>query len=115
MFGDGTTRRDYTYVDDLVDGIVRAIDRCTSHHLYNLGHSEPIALRDMIETIARALGKPAKIELLPEQPGDVRQTYAAIDRARLELGYQPITTFEEGIRRYVEWYRSRGDDSGQRA
>jgi UDP-glucuronate 4-epimerase len=115
MFGDGTTRRDYTYVNDLVDGIIRAIDRCTSHHLYNLGHSEPIALRDMIETIARALGKPAKIELLPEQPGDVRQTFAAIDRARLELGYQPITTFEEGIRRYVEWYRSRGDDSGQRA
>ena len=59
MFGDGTTRRDYTYVDDIVDGIVRAIERCTGHHLYNLGHSEPIALRDMIETIARALGKPA--------------------------------------------------------
>jgi UDP-glucuronate 4-epimerase len=108
MFGDGTTRRDYTYVGDLVDGIVRAIERCSSHHLYNLGHSQPIALREMIETIARALGKPAKIESLPPQPGDVRQTYAAIDRARLELGYEPSTQFEEGIKRYIAWYRARG-------
>jgi UDP-glucuronate 4-epimerase len=106
MFGDGTSRRDYTYVADLVDGIVRAIEHCSSHHLYNLGHSEPIALRDMIDTIAQALGKPAKIEVLPPQPGDVKQTYAAIDRARLELGYEPTTPFAEGIRRYVEWYRS---------
>ena len=59
MFGDGTTRRDYTYVDDIVDGIVRAIDRCSAHHLYNLGHSQPVALRDLIEQIARAVGKQA--------------------------------------------------------
>jgi UDP-glucuronate 4-epimerase len=108
MFGDGTTRRDYTYVLDIVDGIVRAIERCTGHHLYNLGHSEPIALRDMIETIGVALGKPALIEDLPEQPGDVRQTYAAIDRARSELGYEPTTPFDEGIKRYIAWYRGRG-------
>ncbi len=63
----------------------------------------------MIETIARALGKPAVIEALPEQPGDVRQTFAAIDRARRELGYEPRTPFDEGIRRYIAWYRSRGD------
>jgi UDP-glucuronate 4-epimerase len=108
MFGDGTTRRDYTYVGDIVDGIVRAIGRSTGHHLYNLGHSEPIALSDVIATIARALGKPAIIKVLPEQPGDVRQTYAAIDLARLELGYAPATPFDEGIRRYVAWYRARG-------
>ncbi len=107
MFGDGTTKRDYTYVDDLVDGIVRAIERCDGHHLYNLGHSNPIALWDMIETIGQALGKPAVIEALPDQPGDVRQTCAAIDRARRELGYDPVTPFEEGIRRYIAWYRSR--------
>ncbi len=95
-------------MDDIVDGIVRAIDRCTGHHLYNLGHSEPIALADMIATIARALGKPAVIEALPEQPGDVRQTYAAIDLARRELGYAPTTPFAEGIRRYIAWYRSHG-------
>jgi UDP-glucuronate 4-epimerase len=106
MFGDGTSRRDYTYVDDIVDGVVRAIDRCASHHLYNLGHSEPIALKDMIETIALALGKRAVIETLPEQPGDVHQTYASIERAQKELGYAPKTAFADGIRRYVAWYRS---------
>ncbi len=106
MFGDGGTRRDYTYVGDLVDGIIRAIDRCSRHHLYNLGHSEPIALRDMIATIGKALDKPVVIHSLPEQPGDVRQTFAAIDRARDELGYAPTTSFGEGIRHYVEWYRT---------
>jgi len=106
MFGDGTTRRDYTYVDDIVDGVVRAIQRCTSHHLYNLGNAEPVALRNMIDAIAQALGKPAVIQSLPEQPGDVRQTFAAIDRATAELGYQPNTPFREGLGRYVAWYRS---------
>jgi UDP-glucuronate 4-epimerase len=106
MFGDGTTRRDYTYVDDIVDGICRAIERCTGDHLYNLGNSEPIELKQMIATIALALGKPAIIATLPEQPGDVKQTFAAIDRARNELGYAPSTPFAEGIRRYIEWYRS---------
>ena len=105
MFGDGTTRRDYTYVDDIVDGICRAIERCTGHHLYNLGHSEPIELKHMIDTIALALGKRATIQRLPEQAGDVKQTFAAIDRAKRELGYAPSTPFGEGIRRYVEWYR----------
>ena len=81
MFGDGTTRRDYTFVSDIVDGIVRAIDRCTSHHLYNLGNSDPIALKDLIHAIASALGKTPIIHQLPEQPGDVRQTYADISRA----------------------------------
>jgi UDP-glucuronate 4-epimerase len=105
MFGDGTTRRDYTYVLDIVDGIIRAGDRCSGHHLYNLGHSEPVALREMIDAIARALGKPALIDALPEQSGDVKQTYASIDRARAELGYEPATPFEEGIGRFIAWYR----------
>jgi len=109
MFGDGTSQRDYTFVDDIVDGIVRAISRCASHHLYNLGNSAPIALSEMIESIAEALEKPAVIEALPEQKGDVRQTYAAIDRARDELGYLPPTPFREGLRRYIAWYRSGQD------
>jgi UDP-glucuronate 4-epimerase len=107
MFGDGTSRRDYTYVADIVDGIVQAIGTCSSHHLYNLGHSEPIALREMIEAIALALGKPATIDPQPEQSGDVRQTFADLDRASRELGYRPATPFREGLRRYIEWYRSR--------
>jgi UDP-glucuronate 4-epimerase len=107
MFGDGTTRRDYTYVDDIVDGIVRAVQRCSACHLYNLGHSHPIALREMINAISRQLGKPALIEVLPEQPGDVRQTFADVERASLELGYSPRTPFEEGLARYIDWYRAR--------
>jgi len=106
MFGDGTSLRDYTYVDDIVDGVVRALERCTRHHLYNLGNSQPVALREMIDVIAQALGRPAVIQSLPEQLGDVRQTFAAIDHARDELGYQPKTPFHAGVRRYVAWYRS---------
>jgi UDP-glucuronate 4-epimerase len=105
MFGDGTSRRDYTYVGDLIDGVVSAIEHCRDHHLYNLGHSQPIALREMIDAIAQALGKPVKIHALPEQPGDVRQTFASIDRARHELGYQPKTPFRQGISEYISWYR----------
>lgn len=106
MFGDGTTRRDYTYVDDIVDGVVRAIDRCTTHHLYNLGNSSPISLRAMIAAIGKALGKTPLIDPRPEQPGDVRQTYADIHRAEAELGYAPRLPFAEGIARYVDWYRA---------
>jgi UDP-glucuronate 4-epimerase len=105
MFGDGTTRRDYTFIDDIVDGVVRAVDRCASHHLYNLGNSDPVALRDMIEAIGEALGKTPHIQHLPEQPGDVRQTFADVSRASAELGYRPRTPFREGLKRFVDWYR----------
>jgi UDP-glucuronate 4-epimerase len=107
MFGDGSTRRDYTYVADIVEGVIAAIERCTGHHLYNLGHSEPISLTEMIDAIARVLGKPATIERLPEQPGDVRLTCASIEHAANELGYLPTTPFEEGLKRYIAWYRGR--------
>jgi UDP-glucuronate 4-epimerase len=108
MFGDGTTRRDYTYVGDVVDGVVRAIDRCRDHHLYNLGNSDPVELRAMIDAIGEALGKTPEVKRLPEQPGDVRQTYADVSRARAELGYSPTTPFREGLKRFVEWYRAEG-------
>jgi UDP-glucuronate 4-epimerase len=106
MFGDGSTRRDYTYVGDIVDGIVRAIDRCASHHLYNLGHSDPVELGAMITALGDALGKAPRIRRLPEQPGDVRQTFADITRARTELGYEPTTSLRDGLRRFVDWFRS---------
>jgi UDP-glucuronate 4-epimerase len=105
MFGDGRTRRDYTFVEDVVDGVVRAIDRCTDHHLYNLGNAHPIELRAMIEALGRALGRTPVIERLPEQPGDVRQTFADVERAARELGYQPRTPFREGLDRFVAWFR----------
>ncbi|MEW4566551.1 GDP-mannose 4,6-dehydratase [Tautonia sp. JC769] len=107
MFGDGTTRRDYTYVGDIVDGVVRAAERCKGYHIYNLGHSEPIELREMIAVLGRALGKEPVIDRQPEQPGDVRQTFADISRARGELGYDPSTPFEVGLDRFVSWFRSR--------
>jgi len=108
MFGDGSTRRDYTYVSDIVDGIVRAIERCTAHHLYNLGNSTPVELGMMIKAIGSALGKTPIIHHLPEQAGDVRQTHADITRARTELGYSPGTPFTEGLASYIDWYRSHG-------
>lgn len=107
MFGDGSTRRDYTYVGDIVDGIVRAIERCRAHHLYNLGHSDPISLSEMIAVIGEALGKTPRIDRQPEQPGDVRQTFADISRAHSELEYTPSTEFREGVSRYVAWLRAR--------
>lgn len=106
VFGDGTSRRDYTFVDDVVDGIVRAVDRCSSHRLYNLGNSEPVELRAMIAAVGEALGKTPLIQRLPEQPGDVRQTWADVSRARDELGYSPGTRFPDGLRRFVAWYRT---------
>jgi UDP-glucuronate 4-epimerase len=108
MFGDGSTRRDYTYVGDIVEGIVRAVDRCRAHHLYNLGNSSPVTLREMIAALGRALGKEPRVERLPEQPGDVRQTYADVSRAAAELGYQPSTTFPEGLARYAAWLHGEG-------
>jgi UDP-glucuronate 4-epimerase len=105
MFGDGTTRRDYTYVGDLADGIVRALHHCRGYDLYNLGHSDPVALTDLIAALGRALGRTPLIERLPEQPGDVRQTFASIDRARDDLGYEPRTGLDEGLARFVDWLR----------
>lgn len=106
MFGDGQTRRDYTFVDDVVDGVVRAVDRCAGLHIYNLGNSSPVTLREMIEAIGEALGKTPRVERLPEQPGDVRQTFADVSKAEAELGYHPSTPFREGLARYVAWRRT---------
>ena len=106
MFGDGSTRRDYTFVADIVEGIVRAVDRCHGHHLYNLGNSDPVELRRLIAAIGAALGKEPIIERMPEQPGDVHLTYADIGRAAAELGYAPRTPLVEGLARYVAWYRA---------
>src|SRR4051812_8896994 len=106
MFGDGSTRRDYTYGGDIVQGIVPAIERCTGHHLYNLGNSSPVALGEMIAALGDALGKEPVVEQLPPQPGDVRQTYADTTLAEAELSYAPTTPLREGLGRFVAWFRS---------
>lgn len=105
VFGDGTMMRDYTYVSDTVDGVVRAMDRCKGFRIYNLGNSYPVSLSDLIVAIEKSLGKKAKINRLPNQLGDVVQTYADIDRAREELGYAPSTVLDDGLAAFVRWYR----------
>jgi len=105
MYGDGSSRRDYTYIDDLIEGILGAIDRHKGFEVYNLGESQTTALKELIELIEESLGKRANIETLEPQPGDVSVTYADISKARLMLGYQPKVDMKEGIRRFVEWYK----------
>jgi len=107
MFGDGTTRRDYTYIDDIIDGLMAAVERPFAYEIFNLGESETTELRRLIELIGEALGKEPVIEPHPEQPGDVPLTYADIGHARDLLDYRPLVKVEEGIPRYVDWYRAR--------
>ncbi len=111
MFGDGTSKRDYTYITDIVDGMERALDIEEGYHIYNLGESQTTSLKTLIQLIETALGKKAIIQSLPQQPGDVNITYADISRARRELGYHPRTSMEEGIQRFVAWYRTLKKDS----
>ncbi len=108
VFGDGTSRRDYTYIADIIDGIIAAIDRCGGYNVYNLGHSEPAELMHLIRCIESALGKRANLDYQPPQPGDVPITYADVSRAKRDLGFDPTTPIEEGIERYVKWCREAG-------
>src|SRR5438477_7347579 len=109
QFGDGTTRRDYTYIDDIIDGTVVALKyEGPMFDVFNLGESQTIQLKDLIAAIETALGKKAKINRLPEQPGDMPLTCADISKARKLLGYNPKTKFSDGLPRFVDWFlRSR--------
>lgn len=106
VFGDGSTRRDYTYVDDIIAGIRAAIELDVPYEVINLGNNQTVTLLDMIHTIEDALGRKAAIEWLAEQPGDVQQTWASIDKARTLLGYDPHTPFAEGVKHFVSWLRA---------
>jgi UDP-glucuronate 4-epimerase len=106
MFGDGSTRRDYTYIDDILDGLVRTIDTPFQYEIFNLGESHTTSLRELIDLIAKHVGKPALINQQALQPGDVDITYANIEKAKALLGYNPAFSMDEGIRRSVEWYRN---------
>jgi UDP-glucuronate 4-epimerase len=107
FFGDGTTRRDYTYIDDIVDGTVRALDRARSYAIYNLGESRTISLAELLAAIGRQCGVEPILERRPLQPGDVLVTYADVSKARAELGYEPRTTLEDGLTRFLAWLRGR--------
>jgi UDP-glucuronate 4-epimerase len=107
VFGDGTTRRDYTFVEDIIAGVRAAMDYDASlYEIINLGESRTVELRELIGLLEKELGRDAIIDRQPPQPGDVPQTFADISKARRLLGYDPRTPFEEGIRRFVEWFRT---------
>ncbi len=123
VFNYGRMKRDFTYIDDIVEGMVRLLDQlpepdpgwdgerpdpgrsCAPYRLYNIGNNKPVELLHFIEVLERALGREAEKELLPLQPGDMVETYADIDDLAQEVGFRPETTIEEGIGRFVEWYR----------
>ncbi len=107
VFGDGTTRRDYTYVDDIISGVRSAIDFDGSNYeVFNLGESRTVELRELISLLEKQLEMPATIDRQPSQPGDVPQTYADITKARKLLNYNPQTQIEAGIERFVSWFRN---------
>ena len=108
LFGDGTSRRDYTYIDDIIDGVMGAVQNLGGYAIFNLGESQTVPLRQLVSLLEQALGKKAVIEELPEQPGDMPITYADISKARRLLGYDPQVGIEEGVERFVRWFRDRG-------
>ena len=105
VFGDGSTRRDYTYIDDIVQGLLGCVDTPLRYEILNLGESRTTTLAELVEMVARHAGRPAVIDRRPVQPGDVEITYADISRARRLVGYAPRFEMDEGIRRFVAWYR----------
>lgn len=109
LYGDGSSRRDYTFIDDIVSGVVAAIERIAParYEIYNLGGTHTISLRELVGVIERVVGKPAVIDWQPDQPGDVPITFANIDRARAALGYAPTTNVETGVARQYAWLTSR--------
>lgn len=106
FFGDGSSGRDYTYIDDAVSGLLAALSYDTRFEIFNIGNSRPVKLIELVSTLEAALGKPAVLERRPDQPGDVPLTFADISKAGRLLGYQPRTSFEDGIRKFVEWMRA---------
>ena len=124
VFNEGRMRRDFTYIDDIVEGVVRVVDRVATpnpawsgdapdpgtsaapYRLYNIGNNNPVELLRLIELLEQALGRAAQKRMLPMQPGDVPATYADVDDLMRDVGFRPATSIEEGVRRFVAWYRS---------
>jgi UDP-glucuronate 4-epimerase len=110
LYGDGSTSRDYTWIDDILDGVVAAIDQQSkegrsAYRIYNLGGSRPTSLKGLVDRISSALGKTPVIDWKPEQPGDMKHTLADIELAQTELGYSPKVSIDAGIPRFVAWWR----------
>ena len=118
VFNHGRMQRDFTYIDDIVAGVIACLDRppaddgaakpggsSAPHAIYNIGNNQPVELTRVIGIIEQACGRKAEIEMLPMQPGDVPRTYADIDAIARDMGYAPTTSVEEGFPRFVDWYR----------
>jgi UDP-glucuronate 4-epimerase len=105
VFGDGSMMRDFTYIDDIIDGTIAAIKKCKGYEIYNLGESRPVRLDKLVEEIEKSLGRKAVIEFKPVPPGDVERTYADIDKATKRLGYKPRIDISTGLQMFVEWFR----------
>ena len=108
VFNEGRMKRDFTYIDDIVAGTLAAIDRRPERaetRLFNLGNNRPVALLDFIAVIERTTGRPARIVHAPMRRADVAETFADIDESAAVLGYHPVTRIEDGIARFVEWFR----------
>ena len=106
FYGDGGSRRDYTYIEDIVDGVEAALSAPLSFEIINLGGAHPVTLADLMRALESATGKTAILDRQPDQPGDVPATYAAVEKAQRLLGFRAQVPLEEGLRRSVEWYRS---------
>lgn len=111
MFGDGSALRDYTYIADIMDGVLKSIDTPLDYEIFNLGESHTTSLRELIDLLGELLGKPVKIESSPFPPSDMQTTYADITKARDLLGYAPSTSMREGLERFISWYRTTGHPS----
>jgi UDP-glucuronate 4-epimerase len=112
VFGDGSMRRDYTYVSDIVNGVLAALDRCRGYHIYNLGNANPVSLRDLIAALEQALGRKALVRQLPSQPGDVERTFADISAAQRDLDYRVGTPLAAGLSHFVTWLRNESTEDG---
>lgn len=110
LYGDGTSSRDYTYIDDIVEGVLAALEKPMGWEVINLGGSRGTELCQLVVLIEKALGKKATVEFRPEQAGDVPITFADVGKARRLLGYEPRTPIEEGIPKFVEWYRANKEE-----
>jgi UDP-glucuronate 4-epimerase len=111
VYNHGHMTRDFTYIDDIVDGIMAALDKSYPHEIFNLGRGEPVKLLDFIAEIEKNLGIEANKNMMPMQPGDVPETSADISKARDMLGYNPAVSIQEGVKRFIEWYREYYEDN----
>ena len=115
FYGDGSSRRDYTYIDDIVDGVVRSLDRCEGYEIYNLGESATTSLSELVALIGEVCGREPQLDRQPSQPGDVQITYADVSKARRMLDYEPSTSMRVGLERFVQWYQDQGESESRAA